>query len=75
MLHEKYRSFLVEGHRRFEVTGDRGHIEDAIELVKAASPENFFQGDEDQNLKKRVFFNEPFSAHWSGTYIRRYGVK
>jgi len=75
MLHEKYRAFLVEGHRRFEVTGDIRHIDDAIELVKAASPENFFQGDEDQNLKKRVFFNEPYSVHWSGTCIRRYGVK
>jgi hypothetical protein len=23
-------------------------------------------------MSKRVFFNEPFSAHWSGTYIKRY---
>ena len=75
MLHENYRAFLVEGYKRFKLTGDRRHIEDAIQLVKAAAPEHFFQGDEDQNLKKRVFYDEPYSAHWSGTYIRRYKFK
>lgn len=75
MLDEKYRAFLVEGYRRFELTGDRRHIEDAISLVKSAAPEHFFQGDDDKTLTKRVFFNEPYSAHWSGTCIKRYGEK
>ena len=75
MLNEKYRAFLIEGHRRFEVTGDRRHIDDAIQLVKSVAPEHFYQGDNDKTLTKRVFYDEPYSAHWSGTYIRRYKSK
>jgi len=51
------------------------HIEDAIQLVKSAAPEHFYQGEKDMTLEKRVFFNEPFSAHWSGTAIKKYGEK
>lgn len=75
MLDEKYRAFLIEGHNRFLATRDRTHIQDAINLVKAVAPEHFYQGDDDKTLTKRVFFNEPFSAHWSGTCIKRYGEK
>lgn len=72
MLESHNREFLIEGHRRFEKTGDRKHIDDAIKTVKAIAPEHFFQGDDDWRLSKRVFFHEPFSSHWSGTYIKKY---
>ena len=66
---------LKEGYRRFTETNDRRHIDDAINLVRSVSPNSFFQGDKDLSLEKRVFFHEPFSAHWSGTYIKPYGTK
>ena len=72
MLSEQHRAFLIEGHRRYVQTGERHHIDDAINLVKSVAPQHFFQGDDDQNLKLRVFYHEPFSAHWSGTYIKKY---
>ena len=75
MLNMQCQLILQEGYRRFTETKDRTHIDDAIRLVKSVSPENFFQGDKDLTLEKRVFFNEPFSAHWSGTYVKRYGAK
>jgi hypothetical protein len=75
MLDIQYRAFLIEGHRRFVETGNRMHIEDAIQLVKSVAPEHFYQGDNDKTLTKRVFYDEPYSAHWSGTYIRRYKSK
>lgn len=75
MLDIQYRAFLIEGHRRFVQTGNRMHIEDAIQLVKSAAPQHFYQGEKDMTLEKRVFFNEPFSAHWSGTAIKKYGEK
>ena len=75
MLEEKYRDYLIRGYERFVATKDRTHIDDAIRLVKTMSPNNFFQGDKDLNLEKRVFFHEPFGARWSGTYIKKYGSK
>ena len=66
---------LKEGYKRFTETKDRRHIDDAIQLVKSVSPNSFFQGEKDRSLEKRVFFDEPYSAHWSGTYIRPYGAK
>lgn len=75
MLEQKYRDVLIRGYERFVATKDRTHIDDAIRLVKTMSPSDFFQGDKDLNLEKRVFFNEPFGARWSGTYIKKYGSK
>lgn len=75
MLEQKYRDYLIRGYERFLATKDRTHIDDAIRLVKTMSPSDFFQGDKDLNLEKRVFFHEPFSAHWSGTYIKPYGKR
>jgi hypothetical protein len=75
MLEQKYRDYLIRGYERFVATKDRTHIDDAIRLVKTMSPSDFFQGDKDLNLEKRVFFHEPFGARWSGTYIKKYGSK
>lgn len=75
MLEQKYRDVLIRGYERFVATKDRTHIDDAIRLVKTMSPSDFFQGDKDLNLEKRVFFHEPFGARWSGTYIKKYGSK
>jgi hypothetical protein len=75
MLEQKYQDVLIRGYERFVATKDRTHIDDAIRLVKIMSPNNFFQSDKDLNLEKRVFFNEPYGAHWSGTYIKRYKAK
>lgn len=71
MLDEPCRNILIEGHRRFEQTKDRTHIDDAIKLVKTISPKDFFQGDKDLNLEKRVFQHEPFSIFWSGKSVSR----
>jgi hypothetical protein len=75
MLEQKYRDYLIRGYERYVATKDRTHIDDAIRLVKTMSPSDFFQGDKDLNLEKRVFFHEPFGARWSGTYIKKYGSK
>lgn len=75
MLDEQCQLMLKEGYRRFAETKDRRHIDDAINLVRSVSPNSFFQGEKDRNLEKRVFFDEPYGAHWSGTYIRPYGAK
>jgi len=75
MLNEQCQLVLKEGYKRYVATKDRTHIDDAISLVKAMSPDKFFQGEKDLNLEKRVFFNEPYSAHWSGTCIKPYGAK
>ena len=44
-------------------------LDAVIMQIKADSPSNFFWGDDDPNLKKRVFFHMPWSAKWSGTAI------
>jgi hypothetical protein len=75
MLNEQCQLVLKEGYRRYVATKDRTHIDDAISLVKTLSPNKFFQGEKDLNLEKRVFFHEPRSGHWSGTYIKPYGAK
>ena len=75
MLNEQCQLMLKEGYRRFTETKDKRHIDDAINLVKSVSPNSFFQGEKDRNLEKRVFFHEPYGAHWSGTYIKPYGTK
>jgi len=69
LLDSKYREFLVNGHKRFEKTGDFTHIEDAIRLVTTISPESFFQGPKDRALDQRSFVHAPRSAYWSGTAL------
>ena len=75
MLEQKYRDVLIRGYEWFVATKDRTHIDDAIRLVKTMSPNNFFQGDKDLNLEKRVFYNEPFGVYWSGRAIKKIGQK
>ena len=75
MLEQKYRDVLIRGYERFVATKDRTHIDDAIRLVKTMSPSDFFQGDKDLSLEKRVFYNEPFGTHWSGRSIKKIGQK
>lgn len=67
MLEIKHREILIRGYERFKQTGDRTHIDDAINLVNALSPKSFFQGPKDKDLGQRVFVHAPRSAHWSGT--------
>jgi hypothetical protein len=78
MLEQKHRDMLIAAYEKFKFTKDREDIDDAISLVKLMAPEKFFQTggkDLDPALARRVFFNEPFSAHWSGRAIKKYGVK
>ena len=67
MLDDSARQYLIEGHRRFEKTKDRTHIDDAIRLVQTISPQSFLQNDKDK--EKRVFYHAPFSVYWSGTAV------
>ena len=67
MLDDGARQYLIEGHRRFEKTKDRTHIDAAIRLVQTISPESFLQNDKDK--EKRVFYHAPFSVYWSGTAV------
>jgi hypothetical protein len=78
MLEQKHRDMLIAAYEKFKFTKDREDIDDAISLVKLMAPEKFFQTggkDLDPALARRVFFNEPYSAHWSGTAIKKYGEK
>lgn len=67
MLEMKYREMLMNGHKRFEMTKDRTHIDDAINLVMTMSPGSFFSGPKDKALEQRVFVHAPRGAYWSGT--------
>lgn len=67
MLDDSARQYLIEGHRRFEKTKDRTHIDDAIRLVQTISPGSFLQNDKDK--EKRAFYHAPFSVYWSGTAV------
>jgi hypothetical protein len=67
MLELKYREILMNGHKRFEMTKDRTHIDDAINLVMTMSPGSFFNGPKDKALEQRVFVHAPRGAYWSGT--------
>jgi hypothetical protein len=67
MLDDSARQYLIEGHRRFEKTKDRTHIDDAIRLVQTISPQSFLQNDKDK--EKRAFYHAPFSVYWSGTAV------
>lgn len=78
MLEQQHRDMLMAAYVRFKVNKDWEEIEEAINLVKLIAPEKFFKtgGKElDPALAKRVFFNEPFSTHWSGRAIKKYGEK
>lgn len=45
---------------------DINRIQRAIDVVKLLSPESFLQNE--QEMRKRVFYHRPFSVHWSGVY-------
>lgn len=78
MLEDKHRDMLRAGYARYKETKDRDELIEATNLVKLLAPEKFFKtGDKnpDPALERRVFFNEPFSAFWSGTAIKKYGEK
>ena len=74
MLDEQCVIILKEGYRRFVESKNMRDIDDAVNLVKTIRPDQFFRV-KDPALQKRVFFHEPFSANWSGTYIVPYGAK
>lgn len=78
MLEDKHRDMLIDAYRRFKETKDFDEVLEAISLVRLLAPEKFFQvggKTPDPSLEKRVFFNEPYSSHWSGTCIKKYGEK
>ena len=75
MLSSEHRKVLMIACERYKVTKDPEDLNTWIELVRILASEKFFHGDDDPRLKDRVFFNEPYSAHWSGSYVKRYGAK
>jgi hypothetical protein len=75
MLSPEHQKVLMIACERYKVTKDPEDLNKGIELVRILASEKFFHGDDDPRLKDRVFFNEPYSAHWSGSYVKRYGAK
>lgn len=78
MLEQQHRDMLMAAYDRFKATKDRDEIDEAINLVRLIAPEKFFKvggKDPDPALARRVFYNEPFSTHWSGRAIKKYGEK
>lgn len=65
MLNQYLRILLMQAAE----TKDIDKIDQAIERVKALSPESFFSGDKDEALAKRVFVTAPRSAKWSGSAL------
>lgn len=66
MLEQKYRDMLIKAAE----SEDTETINRTIETIKLVSPNNFFFGDKDPELEKRVFYHRPFSTHWSGKAIK-----
>jgi len=49
-------------------------INTTIQMVRLLSPDNFFKVDAngkdiDPAMNKRVFFNMPYSSHWTGDFV------
>jgi len=67
---------LIDAAARYKITRDLKEFNEAINLVKLIAPEKFFKTHDPRNpdpaLARRVFFDEPFSAFWSGKAIHKY---
>lgn len=66
MLMPDYTQMIKDAHEQFKITKDRKEFDNTIKSIKTLVPKNFFQGDEDPRLAKRVFYHQPYSNHWSG---------
>ncbi len=52
-------------------TKNTKQLDTVIKKIHELSPRNFFQGDNDPALLRRVFYHEPASEHWSGTAVTK----
>jgi hypothetical protein len=52
-------------------TKNEKQIDAVIKKVQELSPRNFFQGDTDPALARRVFQHQPSSSYWSGRAISK----
>ena len=70
MLQPQFKQMLIDAAE----SGDSARIDATIQMVRLLSPNNFFKVDAngkdiDPAMNKRVFFNMPYSSHWTGDFV------
>lgn len=75
MSNNRHNLIIEDGYRRYKLSGNFRDIEEAIKWAKVECPKAFFHGDDDPDMKNRVFYDEPYSIYWSGTFVKRWGSR
>lgn len=70
MLQPQFKEMLIAAAE----SKNSERIDATTQMVRLLSPNNFFKVDAngkdiDPAMNKRVFFNMPYSSHWTGDFV------